>query len=187
MLPKCCSKGNNSFKPLGQQKCIQNPSAANLHLKYTCTHTHTGTFAHTHKDTRTHRQTLTLACVHTRIVNTGLRTKPQYGACFNFTCDAWMLLYVCVWEYVCVCVYMNCIGRLAPGCGLNKGSDFTVSCINTHALAHCPSLSPSPSSCLALRVQYKRTLIHCVDKTHCEYEIVYQVYDKPSLAPPTLL
>lgn len=181
MLPKWCSKGNNSYKPLGQQKCIQNPSAANLHLKYTCTHTLTCIH------TRTHRQTLTQACVHTRIVNTGLRTKPQYGACFNFTCDAWMVLYVCVWEYVCVCVYMNCIGRLAPGCGLNKGSDFTVSCINTHALAHCPSLSPSPSSCLALRVQYKRTLIHCVDKTHCEYEIVYQVYDKPSLAPPTLL
>lgn len=80
---------------------------------------------------------------HTRVVNTGLRTKPQYGACFNFTCDAWVRLYVCVYAWMCPCirvcvfhvyVYMNCIGRLAPGCGLNKGSDFTVSCINTHAL-----------------------------------------------------
>lgn len=85
MLPKRCSKGNNnSYKPLGQQKCMENPSAANLHLKY----------AHTRALAHTHRQTLTLASVHTRIVNTGLRTKPQYGACFNFTCDAWMALYV---------------------------------------------------------------------------------------------
>lgn len=87
MLPKRCSKGNNnSYKPLGQQKCMENPSAANLHLKYAHTHTHTSTSIY--------RQTLTQASVHTRIVNTGLRTKPQYGACFNFTCDAWMALYV---------------------------------------------------------------------------------------------
>lgn len=39
MLPKRCSKGNISYKPLGQQKCMENPSAANLHLKYAHTHT----------------------------------------------------------------------------------------------------------------------------------------------------
>lgn len=54
MLPKRCSKGNNnSYKPLGQQKCMENPSAANLHSKYAHTHTHTQTDTHTSKRAHT--------------------------------------------------------------------------------------------------------------------------------------
>lgn len=86
MLPKRCSKGNNNK--------LQTTGTAKMHGKSERSkfafeiRTHTRALAHTH------RQTLTQASVHTRIVNTGLRTKPQYGACFNFTCDAWMALYV---------------------------------------------------------------------------------------------
>jgi len=64
------------------------------------------------------------------------------------------------------------------GCGLNKGSDFTVSCINTHAQTLKGETKVAAKREIEREkiyrregVAYKRFPIHCVDKTHCEYKI----------------